>query len=126
MILAIVFGFLCFLRETTLDLFAPIFRTGKHLSTRLFCTTMLNKDFNLFSSIQTSLHHINSLMLSCDVHTNSGPSIFYYILCAKVTQRPQNSKFFHLNAHIIENKLLAVTFSVINVGMKTLFGFSET
>ena len=100
--------------------FDPKIRNEKHLSRELFCTAMPKKVSNLRSIIRPSLHNILSLMLSGNVHTNPGPSICYRNLCQKVSQ---NLKFFHLN---VQNKLPSANSLVNDVGVNTIFGFSET
>ena len=93
---------------------------------RAVVSTMRIKVSITCSIIRPSLHNINSLMLSGDVQTNPGPSISYQNLCEKVSQPPQNNKFFHLNVQNITNKLSSVTFLLIDVGVKTIFEFSRT
>ena len=65
-------------------------------------------------------------MLLRDVNTHPEPSIPYHNLCEKVSQRLQNIKFFHMNVQSITHKLSSVNSSVNDVGVNTIFGFSET
>ena len=66
------------------------------------------------------------MILVTVVHTNPGTSISYHCVCEKVSQQPENVKFFYLNVQTLTNNLSLVNFLVIDNGVKTILGFRQS